>query len=210
MRPQFLAKGLLVQLRHPDAVLVGGQLLGSDVHGDFRQVQVGADPPGGGDTLGGQHVPDHGSDQLMGGHVVETEVGRQVHKALIHAVHMNVTRGEVLQVDAVNLRGNLQVSGHPGHGGDVRHGLSRESLDLRQPLFHFKESGPPRHSQSFQGGGNRQTDGAVAAGFIRYHQVGGERIKATVYALHTGVKRFSVHAGELLSLTIHGIPPSLQ
>ena len=128
----------------------------------------------------------------MGGHIVETEVGRQVHEAFIHAVHVSVRRGEVLQVDAVNLRGNLQIPGHPGHGGDVRHVFSRESLDLRQPLFHFKESGPPRHSQSFQGGGNRQTDGAVAAGFIRYHQVGGEGVQATVYALHTGVIGFEI------------------
>lgn len=105
---------------------------------------------------------------------------------------MNICRGEVFQVDAVNLRGNLQIPGHPGHGSDVRHVFSRESLDLRQPLLHFKEPRPPRHSQSFQGGGNRQADGAVAPGFVSYHQVGGERVQATVYALHTGVIGFEI------------------
>ena len=65
MRPQFLAKGLLVQLRHSHPVFVGRQFLGGDVHGDFRQVQVGANASRGGDALGGQHIPDHGGDQLV-------------------------------------------------------------------------------------------------------------------------------------------------
>ena len=76
MRPQFLPEAHLVQLGYPHPVLVGGQLLGGDVHGDFRQVQVGANAPRGGDTLGGQHIPDHGGDQFVGGLIVEMEVGR--------------------------------------------------------------------------------------------------------------------------------------
>ena len=128
----------------------------------------------------------------MGGLSIKMQIRGQVHKGFVDTVNVDVTRGEVFQVDAIDFRGHFQIAGHAGHGGDVIHGFARESLDLRQPLFHFKESGPPRHSQSFQGGGNRQTDGAVAAGFVSYHQVGGEGVQATVYALHTGVIGFEI------------------
>ena len=43
--PQQVTEGFLVQLRDADAVLVGGGVLGGDVHGQFGQIEVGARCP---------------------------------------------------------------------------------------------------------------------------------------------------------------------
>ena len=176
MGPQFFPERLFVQLRHPDPVPVGGHFFRRDVHGDFRQVQVGANPPGGGDARLPQYAADDGGDQLVGSHAVQGEVGRQVHKGLVDGVDVDVLGRQVLEVDAVDLGGHLQVPGHPGHGGDVLHLVPGAAFDLRQFLFDFKEPGPPWHPQGFQRGAHRQADGAVRPALVRHHQVGGQGV----------------------------------
>ena len=112
---------------------------------------------------------------------------------------MDVLGGEVVEVDAVNLRRHLQVTGHPWHGGDVVHRPACQIFDFCQPLFHFKEPGPPRYSQGLQGGTHRQADGAVRAALVRHHQVGGEGVKAAVHALHGSVIAFEIKPISALS-----------
>ena len=123
---------------------------------------------------------------------------------------MNICWGEVFQVNSVDLRGHLKIAGHARHGGDVVHRFARESLNLRQPLLHFKKPGAAGHSQGFQGWGNRQADGAVRPALIRYHQVGVEGVKATVYAFHGSVITLQIDAGVPLSCAAHITAPSIE
>ena len=57
--------------------------------------------------------------QLLRGHVVGAEVVGHVEEALIDAVHVNVIRGEVVQVDGVDVGGIVNVQLHPGRGDNV-------------------------------------------------------------------------------------------
>ena len=50
MRPEGFAVFLFVELGDASAVFVGFDVLCDDVHGDFGEVEVGADAGGGGDA----------------------------------------------------------------------------------------------------------------------------------------------------------------
>lgn len=56
MIPEGAAVAHLVQLRNPDAVAIGGDVLGHDVHGDLAQIQIGADACRGRNAGGRQNI----------------------------------------------------------------------------------------------------------------------------------------------------------
>ena len=119
MRPELLPVGLLVQFGDPDAVLVGRNVFCHDVHCDLGQIQVRADPRRGGDPRGGEDIPDQLHGEVAGGEFVEFQIRSRVDEHLVDGVNVDVVRRDVFQVDAVNLRADLDVTRHARHGNDA-------------------------------------------------------------------------------------------
>ena len=86
MRPELFPVAGFIQLGNAHTVLVGWDVLGGYVHGDLRQIQVGANASRGGNPYVFQNVPHHGHGQLVGGHVVVGEVGGCVDEHLVHRI----------------------------------------------------------------------------------------------------------------------------
>ena len=126
---------------------------------------------------------------------------------------MNVLRGDIAQVDAVNLRAGMHIKGHSGErcqviqgqggippeGFRVRgfpgEGFARGQeaavgVDLRHLLHHLKEPGPPGNAVGFQGGGHCQAYGFLRPAGIGYHEMGGQGVQPPLHALHGGIKGF--------------------
>ena len=59
---------------------------------------------------------------------------------------MGIYWGHILEIDAVNLGGHLQITLHPGRGNDEVNLLAGQVLDLPQALLDFKQPGPARNS----------------------------------------------------------------
>ena len=140
---------------------------------------------------------------------------------------MDVLRGDVFQVDVVDLGADLDVLRHSGRGHQVVHRQGRVSpqlggvgafahqlpaggvepplgVDLPDPLDHLEEAGPAGDAVGFQRGGDGEADGLLRAAEIRHHQVGGHGIEAPLPALHGGVVGFQVD-GDIRSLRFrHG------
>ena len=211
--PQLLPVALLRQLGDAHAVLIRRDMLGHNIHGHLAQIQIAADPGGGGDAGTAQHMLDHGHHQLPGGLAVEPEIGCQIHEHLIDGVDMDVLRGNILKVNAVNFGAGLHIVAHPGRGHDVGHRQLRvffqllgipglplkvsavesalpDGVDLPHPLHHLKESGPARNAQGLQGGRHRQADGFLRPALVRHHQIGAQRVQHPGGALHRGIEGF--------------------
>ena len=172
MGPQGAAVAHLVQLRDAHPVLVGLGVLGADVHGHLRQVEVGAHAPGGGDAHGALDVQNHPGGQLLGGEAVGVQVTGHVHEHLVDGVDMDVLRGHIFKIDLVDLCTVLHVQGHPGRGHDIvqAHGGISPDLgvvprtvgelpagglpaallvDLLHPLDHLEQPGPAGNTIGF-------------------------------------------------------------
>ena len=65
-------------------------------------------------------------------------------------------------------------------------------VDLFHPLNGFKQPCSAGYLVSFQGGRHRKADGLFGAGGVRHHQIGGQGVQMTVYALHRGIETFQV------------------
>ena len=99
----------------------------------------------------------------------------------------------MFEIDTVNLRGNLQS-------------FAGEHLDLRQSLFHFKETKQAGIHRTFKEGTTirQMVSSDLLSSASTRLVVGG---KAAINAFYERIV-FQVDAGELFSLTIHGkIPP---
>ena len=216
MRPELLPVGLLVQFGDPDAVLVGGNVFRHDVHSDFGQIQVRADSRRGGDSGIGEHLPDQLHREIMGGEFVKFQIRGRVDEHLVDGIDVDVVRRDVFQVNAVDLRADLDVTGHARHGDDVvqfqgrvrrqfrgAHGLAAESVsrrdalplgvDLPDLLHHFEQARPSGDAAGFQRRGNRETDRLVRPGLVGNHKIGRERIELPVGTLRRGVKGLQVN-----------------
>ena len=64
MIPKQLAITDLVERGDADTVRVRGNMLGADIHGDLRQIQIGADACRRGDTGFAQDFEDHFHSQF--------------------------------------------------------------------------------------------------------------------------------------------------
>ena len=126
---------------------------------------------------------------------------------------MDVLRGYILQIDLINLGGNIHVVGHAGRSDDIIQGQGRIGADEPIVIFpdiqlvlrigplpgfvhgghllhHLKESGPAGNTIGLQGRRHRQTDGFFRAGGIGHHQIGVQRIQPPGHALCRGVEGF--------------------
>ena len=190
--PELFSVTHFIQLGNTDAVLVRRNVLRHDVHGHLAEIEICTDARRGGDAGGSQDIQDHGLRQLTGGHPVGWEVAGDVHHHLVDGVDMDVLRGDVFQVDVVDLGADLDVPRHPGRGHQVVHRQGRIGLqlsgvgafahqlpaggaepplgvDLLDPLDHLEEAGPARDAVGFQRGGDGEADGLLRAAEIRHH-----------------------------------------
>jgi len=225
--PELFPVTQLIQLGDADAVLIRRNVLRHDVHGHLAEVEIAADARRGGDAGGPQDIQDHGLRQFPGRHPVGLQVTGDIHHHLVDGVDMDILRGDVFQVDVVDLGADLDVPRHPGRGHQVVHRQGRIGLqlsgvgafahqfpaggvepplcvDLLDPLDHLEEAGPAGDAIGFQRGGDGEADGLLRAAEIRHHQVGGHGIEAPLPALHGGVVGFQVD-GDIRSLRFrHG------
>ena len=71
-------------------------------------------------------------------------------------------------------------------------GLQPLGIDLPDTLDGFKQPRSAGYLVGFQGGRYRKADGLFGAGGVCHHQIGGQGVEMTVYALHRGIETFQV------------------
>lgn len=77
-------------------------MFGDDVHGDFGEIEVGANAGGGGDAGFLVNVAEHGGDKIARGGASVFEVIGDVAEDFVDGVGKEVVGGEVVEVDLVN------------------------------------------------------------------------------------------------------------
>ena len=131
MAPEQFPVFHFIQIRDPHAVLIRRHMLGHNVHGDFRQVHIGADPGRRRDSGGLKHIADHGLRQLPRRLAVCLQISRHIHEHLINGIDMDILRTDVFHVNGKDLRAVLLVQFHPRRRGEVRHFIIRMGLQGR-------------------------------------------------------------------------------
>ena len=145
--PQRSPIGLLIQLaKEVPAVL------GSDVERNLCQVEVGAQPAGGGDAGGLDHVLANALTKLARRAAVEVEIARDVHEGLVYRVDVNVFRGNPAQVDRIDVARALHVERH-----------SRRHHHIVDGLGDLKDAAAVAHAQRLHGRRDRKADGLLRA-----------------------------------------------
>ena len=128
VRPEHAPVGSLVKLRNPHAVLVGFDVLGSDIQSDLAEVEVGADACGSRDAGGLEHIPDHFHGQIPGGQAVGIQIVGYIHEHLIDGVDVDILGRNVFQVNVVDAGAEFHVVGHPGRRDEIRERQGRVCL----------------------------------------------------------------------------------
>ena len=131
MTPEQLPVGVFIQFCNPDTILISGDVLCNNVHGNLRQVQVCSDARRSRDTGLEQDLPDHSDRQLMSGHVIGVQIGGDIQKALVNAVHNDVIGAYIFHVDGNNLCADLLVQLHPGWSDIIRQFQGKVSFQRR-------------------------------------------------------------------------------
>ena len=160
--PERLAVGFLVQ--YPDEIVC---VLGCDVQRDLGQIQVRTDPAGGTHPDASGHLVHQEQRHLFRRLPVPLQIARNVQKGLVDGIDVDVLRGDVSDIDAVDLRRVIDVLLHPWR----RH-------DVIDPLGDLEDAAAVAHAQRLHGRRDRQTDGLFRARRIRHDQIRGHGIQA--------------------------------
>ena len=117
---------------------------------------------------------------------------RGVDEHLVDAVDVNVLRRHVLEIDAVDLRGDLFVQRHlrrRDHIGDLA-----VMLRLIQPdgLLRLEQPWSGSHAHGLQRRADRQADGLVGPALIRHQQVECQRVLVPLDTFDAGVVALEV------------------
>ena len=176
VRPDLLLERRLVE--NADAV---GGMLGRDVERDLGKEQVGPDTGGGADVLLGAHRIYEHHRETLGVDPVEGKIGRDIDEALVDGVGIDVFRGNVAQVDAVNVGRDLHVEPH-----------ARRRHDVVDRLGNLKDATAVADAERLHGGRNGQADGLLGALGVGHDEVRRERVEPAGGALDAGIKRLEV------------------
>lgn len=106
-----------------------------------------------------QDIPDDGHGHRVcrmnsgsrGLFFVEAQIGRGVNEGFIDAVHMNIHRRGIPEDDRVDQRADPLIFCHTRDGSDVLHLCSMLSLIFLDRLLCFKQTGPGRDTDGFEG-----------------------------------------------------------
>ena len=96
-------------------------MLGHDVHGNLAQIKVGTDTCRGRDARLLQDMADHRHGQFVCRHAVGQQIRSHIDEDLVDAVHMNILRCDILQVNLIDPPAVFDVISHPGRSHDVIH-----------------------------------------------------------------------------------------
>ncbi len=213
--PQRPAVAHLVQLGDAHAVLIRGHVLGHNVHGDLGQVQIRADPDGGGDACGCQHVPHNGHGVFARALAAGADIIRRVQKNLVNGVDVDVLRRGIFQIDLIDPRAVfdikrharrrdnivklqrrifLQLTAEEGTAGKdaARRAAAPDRIDLADAFHSLEQTRPAGDPIGLEGGGDGETDCLFRARGVCDHKTGVQRIEAAFATLHRGVKAFQV------------------
>ena len=113
MIPQRLLKERLVEV--PDAV---GRLFRRDVERDLGEIQIGADARRGGDVRAPRDLFDEELHELLGRLFVDGQIVGDIEEALVDGIDVDVALVHIVEVDAVDLGGIVDVLLHPRPGDD--------------------------------------------------------------------------------------------
>ena len=226
--PQVAAVAHLVQLRDTHTICIRLDVFGPNIHGDLAEVEIRADARRGGDAGRLQYILNDLHRQLAGAEFVGVQVVGNVHQHFVYRIVVNVTGGNVFEIDIVDPGTPLHVVRHPGRSHDVVHrqtgvGFQRGiigggtgepparrgqlplGVDLPDPLYHLEQPGPSGDAPGFQGGGDGQTDSLFRSAQVRHHKVGGQGIEAALDTFDGCVEAFCIN-GQIRPL-LHGAAP---
>ena len=111
--------------------------------------------------------------------MVKRQVIGHIHEGLINGIHMDILFGNILEINAVNLRSIINIQLHPR----LRH-------DIVHTLRDLKYTAPVMYSKGFHGRGYGKTDGLLRAFWVSHHQPGCHGVQSPLSTLHGSIKGF--------------------
>lgn len=96
-----------------------GDFLGRDIQRNLSQKQVRANAGGGAYARFIQHRIHQHYRHFFGRTFIHFQVRRDINKALVNGIDMDVFGRNIAQINPVNLGGYFHILFHAGHGGDV-------------------------------------------------------------------------------------------
>ena len=231
MLPQQAAVAFFVQLRDAHTVLVGGDVLGLNVHRDLGEIEVAADARCGRDAGRSQNVLNDAHGEIVGRQAVQLQIGRCIKEDLVYRVAVDVLRRDVLEVDVIDfcalgdvvchlrrrdnvvqlpLRVSAQIVGVGRFPGKTAAGGTGAppDVDLAHLLHDLEQPRATGDTVSLQRGGHRKTDGLLSAGGICHDKVRRQRVEVAFDTFDRGVEGFQVDGHIDFSLR-HEIPPHM-
>ena len=153
----------------------------------------------------------------MGGEFVKFQIRGRVDEHLVDGIDVDVVRRDVFQVNAVDLRADLDVTGHARNGNHIVKfqrriclqfrsigRLARKlpsggsvaafSVDCPYSLDDLKQPRSAGDSVGFQRRGNGKADRLFCPALIGNDKIGGHGIKIAIHALHGGIKGLQVNS----------------
>ncbi len=117
--PQQIPERFFVQLGNAHTVCIRRNVLGYNVHGQLCQIKVGANARRCRDAGALLHIPHHFHGQFVGRELVQGQVAGHINEHLINGIGVNILRGNVLEVNFIDLRRHGQVPCHARRGYDI-------------------------------------------------------------------------------------------
>ena len=117
--------------------------------------------------------------QFLGGHAIEVQILRHIHEGLIHGIHVDILLRDVLQIDAINLRGIIQVLLHP-----------RRRHNIINALRNLEDATAVMDTKCLHRRRDCQANGLIRSCWICNNQPCGHRIQSPLRALHRGIEGF--------------------
>lgn len=189
VRPECLTIGHFVKLGDSNAVFIRRDMLGHDVQRYLAQEQVRTDAGCSCDTCRVQHIKDDFHCEFACSHPVRLQISRNVHEDLVDGIHDDIFRGDVFQIDAVNLRAVFHVVRHTRRGNHKINCKFRPAVQFREgtgcavqipprrfpaplvvhlgdALLYLEQPAAARYAKGFDCRGRRQADSLVRPTFI--------------------------------------------
>ena len=192
-------------------------MLRHNIHRNLPEIKVGPDPAGRRYSRLLQNFMNHLHGKLAGGHMINMEIVRNIHKHFVDGINMDIFGRYVFQINLIDVGTVPDIEGHPRHRGNVVklkfrifpkltniRRLPGElmpvsfkqtlRIDIADFLHHLKKSWPSGYSKRFECRGHSQTDGFFGPARIRNHKIACQRIQPPLHTLHGGIKRFQINA----------------
>ena len=215
MRPHRLTVGHLIQLGNANTVFIRWNVLCHDVHCHLAEIEVGADSCCCRDAGGFNNIQNDLHGKVVGRQLVGREVVGHIHENLVDGVYHDVLRGDVFQIDFVNLRAVLHVIRHAGRcdnevdfqlwillqlGEETGFSFQHSARSVVLPsgicfldsLPDFKEPATARNTIGFERRCDSKADGLICAAFICNYEVCVHRIKVALSTLNRSIEALEV------------------